>query len=190
MKDKPALEEQAKPRKAETIRISGRGGGFEYAKVASRLSEAHEANTSLDVITTVEIIAEAKAVIVTATVKTQRGTYTGHSFGKIGSEEKALEKLETIAVGRALAFAGYSSSGDIASFEEMQSFDRHSFNAVGSSFGESMMKRIKGAQSTEDLFAIRKKINEMVDDEHLTPADASWLIDELESRRVDIKHGM
>ena len=38
---------------------------------------------------------------------------------KVGGRQKQFEKQETIAVGRALAFAGYLASGDIATAEEM-----------------------------------------------------------------------
>lgn len=48
-------------------------------------------------------------------------TFTGHSYGQTKGE-KAFEKLETTAVGRALAFAGYLAGGEIASYDEMQEF--------------------------------------------------------------------
>jgi len=35
---------------------------------------------------------------------------------------KDFEKQETIAVGRALAFAGFLSDGEVASYEEMEDF--------------------------------------------------------------------
>jgi hypothetical protein len=38
-------------------------------------------------------------------------------------DEKSFEKLETIAVGRALAFAGYLADGEIASMEEMAKYE-------------------------------------------------------------------
>ena len=37
---------------------------------------------------------------------------------------KSFEKLESIAVGRALAFAGFSADGEIASFEEMEEYEK------------------------------------------------------------------
>lgn len=49
------------------------------------------------------------------------GSATGHSFGAL-KEVKAFEKLETIAIGRALANLGYMASGDVASSEEMEEF--------------------------------------------------------------------
>lgn len=49
---------------------------------------------------------------------------TGHSYGNIG-EDKSFEKLETIAVGRALALLGYATDGEIASLEEMEEFESY-----------------------------------------------------------------
>lgn len=39
--------------------------------------------------------------------------------------EKDFEKLETIAIGRALATLGYLASGEVASSEEMEEFEAH-----------------------------------------------------------------
>ncbi len=46
---------------------------------------------------------------------------TGHAMGD-NKGAKAFEKLETIAVGRALALLGYGADGEIASAEEMEDF--------------------------------------------------------------------
>jgi hypothetical protein len=51
--------------------------------------------------------------------------FTGHAFGKVGVE-KAFEKLESVAVGRALAFAGYLAGGEIASYDEIEKFNGNS----------------------------------------------------------------
>lgn len=53
-----------------------------------------------------------------------RATGTALSKAKTGDKEKDFEKLETIAVGRALALLGYMASGDIASSEEMEEFQK------------------------------------------------------------------
>lgn len=47
---------------------------------------------------------------------------TARSDEKKLTSEKGFEKLETIAVGRALAMLGYAASGEIASAEEMEEF--------------------------------------------------------------------
>lgn len=48
---------------------------------------------------------------------------TGHTFGT-KENEKDFEKLETLAVGRALALLGYAGSGEIASSEEMEEYHK------------------------------------------------------------------
>jgi len=72
---------------------------------------------------------EGKAVIFKAvTITDKKDEYcreaTGHSYGDIGGA-KDFEKLETIAVGRALALLGYATSGEIASVEEMEEFEKY-----------------------------------------------------------------
>ena len=99
-------------RKAETMTISGK----EYAKVVTRLKLMHEDHDKCEVETTVEF--KDNFALFTAKLTTNKGTFSGHSLGKT-TEKKAFEKLETIALGRALSFAGYLASGEIASYEEM-----------------------------------------------------------------------
>jgi len=101
-------------RKTETIEI---GRGVTYAKVASRSAEFHRDNDKCSVETACEF--KEGFVLFSAKVTTKKGTFTGHSMDKLGGRQKQFEKQETIAVGRALAFAGYLSSGDIACQEEM-----------------------------------------------------------------------
>ena len=101
-------------RKAETIEI---GKGVNYAKVAARSAEFHRDNETCSIETTCEF--KEGFVLFTARVTTKKGTFTGHAMDKVGGKQKQFEKQETIAVGRALAFAGYLASGDIATFEEM-----------------------------------------------------------------------
>lgn len=101
-------------RKTETVEI---GKGIQYAKVAARSAEFHKDNETCSIETSCEF--KEGYVLFTAKVTTKKGTFTGHSMDKIGARQKQFEKQETIAVGRALAFAGYLASGDIACAEEM-----------------------------------------------------------------------
>lgn len=101
-------------RKTETINI---GKGVQYAKVATRSTEFHHDNEKCQIETTCDF--KEGWVIFCAKVTTKKGTFTGHSMSKVGNQNKQFEKQETIAVGRALAFAGYLASGDIACAEEM-----------------------------------------------------------------------
>lgn len=101
-------------RKIETIAI---GKGVQYAKVAARSAEFHRDNKECAIETSCEF--KDGFVLFSAKVTTKKGTFTGHSMDKVSGRQKQFEKQETIAVGRALAFAGYLSSGDIACQEEM-----------------------------------------------------------------------
>lgn len=106
--------------KTDTINI---GNGVKYAKVSTRLTEFLNTNKNSSIDTCYEfkgdyVIFKAK---ITPDHTLQSRYYTGTSLGKAAGL-KAFEKLETIAVGRALAFCGYLSNGEIASEEEMQQY--------------------------------------------------------------------
>ncbi len=98
-----------------TINIHGK----EYTPVSDRVKQAHEEGL-LEVNT--EVLFTEPVVVIKATVKTKRGTYTGISAA---NPAKAIEKTnpyevaETSAVGRALGFAGYGIDTSIASADEM-----------------------------------------------------------------------
>ena len=62
-------------------------------------------------------------VVIKATIKTNKGTFTGISAANASKQiekESPWEVAETSAVGRALAFAGYETTNGIASAEEMK----------------------------------------------------------------------
>jgi len=96
------------------------GKGIRYAKVAARSAVFHEDNAKCAIETSCEF--KEGFAMFSAKVTTKKGTFTGHSMDKVQGRPKQFEKLETIAVGRALAFAGYLSSGEIACAEEMIEF--------------------------------------------------------------------
>lgn len=106
--------------KLETIDLKGK----EYAQVATRLKKFREdcPNGLIETTPTVEkdfIIFKARVIKDKSNDKSAEAT--GHSLGK-NTGDKAFEKLESIAVGRALAMLGYMASGEIASSEEMEEF--------------------------------------------------------------------
>jgi hypothetical protein len=94
--------------------------GKTYITVAERVQEIHDALKGCFDITT-EILFQ-NPVVIKATVKTGKGTYTGISAA---NPSKAIEKTspyevaETSAVGRALGFAGYGIVDGIATADEM-----------------------------------------------------------------------
>lgn len=107
--------------KIKTIKLNG---NIDYAKVSARLAEFHKANKNGTLETSYDfregmVIFRAK---LTPDVAKPERSFPGTSLGKLGAT-KAFEKLETIAVGRALAFAGYLSDGEIASSEEMEKYE-------------------------------------------------------------------
>lgn len=104
----------------KTITLQGR----QYAQVKDRIAEIHKDYKNVSITTDVQWIGDKWWVQVKATVAIKdewERVFTAHSFGMY-KNNKDFEKLETIAVGRALAFAGYLADGEVASYEEMEDF--------------------------------------------------------------------
>ena len=100
---------------------------IDYAKVNDRLKQFREVNPRGLIDTAPKIINNTivfKARILTDKSDQNSAEATGHALGNIDGSEKQFEKLETIAVGRALALLGYSVGGEIASDEEMHEFTK------------------------------------------------------------------
>ncbi len=177
---------EQKTRKTSTVNLQG---GVEYAKVSTRLVEFHEDNSSCSIETDIQFQSggENTWVIVTATVVCPRGRFVAHSMDAFKGKQKFLEKLETVAVGRALAFAGYMASGEIASFEEIDNyyasvereanknaaldrieveFDKHADDA-DPQYMMSLLKRVAGMTTLDGavrefwLAKISSRINEI-----------------------------
>lgn len=123
-------------RNVDTTKISG---GADYAKVADRLKKFREdwpnSKTETDYITLEDGSIEFKAWIwkdkteyleVLKTIGNKleaRGSADadGDARGQIDPNKvKDFEKLQSVAIGRALAMLGYMASGEVASFEEME----------------------------------------------------------------------
>lgn len=105
--------------KVKTIQLQGK----DYAQVKDRLQAFKKDFPKWKVHT--EYNFKDGFVIFKATLfpqfDKQEDMWTWHAFGKL-DKQKAFEKLETIAVGRALWLAWYWSDWDIASFDEMKEF--------------------------------------------------------------------
>lgn len=71
-----------------------------------------------------ELLDLMKAGVIDSNLLRNSADANGTAKDKAG-DEKNLEKLETIAVGRALALLGYAADGEIASSEEMEAFMEH-----------------------------------------------------------------
>lgn len=105
----------------KTITLQGK----EYAQVVERLKEFRNDNPRGKIETSPTIQPDGqilfKAYILKDKSDENSAEATGHALGQ-NKGAKAFEKLETIAVGRALAMLGYTSDGEIASGEEMEEF--------------------------------------------------------------------
>lgn len=114
-------------RQLETINLQGK----EYAQVSERIKQFREDFPNSKIITKTSIATDMDSQDFSAYIWRDRKDYisgdldsadsTGTARGSL-QKEKDFEKLETIAVGRALALLGYLASGEIASFEEMEEF--------------------------------------------------------------------
>lgn len=104
------------------------GAVKKYARVADRLIEFRTANPNALIETTPTVQPDGsilfKARILKDKATESSGEATGHALGE-NKGTKAFEKLETIAVGRALALLGYAADGEIASSEEMEEFETY-----------------------------------------------------------------
>lgn len=125
-------------KKLTTIDLKGKA----YATVPTRIKEFREQCPNGLIDTKPEVQTDG-SIIFTARIlkdkdRQQSGEATGHSMGKI-KDDKNFEKLETIAVGRALAMLGFMASGDVASSEEMEEF-----------LSDKEIKRLKAVQEVKD----------------------------------------
>lgn len=126
---------------------------IEYSKVADRIKEFRQDCPFGETKTNIEI--KGDYIFATATVTKDRSnessaSATGNAIAKLTGFEKEFEKLETLAVGRALAFLGYGASGEIASSEEMEEFMEY-----------------KQTQKQELVFDLMAKVDEITNLEDL-----------------------
>lgn len=105
-----------------TIKLQGK----DYVQVKDRLLFFNE-NYPNGCIQT-EILFNEKGVSVKATVtpdvdKPER-SFIGRSYGEVDNKDKSFEKLETVAVGRTLAFMGIGVIESVASADEIESYHK------------------------------------------------------------------
>ena len=123
-----------------------------YSKVVDRLKEFRKDNPR-SLIETTPTIKDGqimfKARVLKDKAEPSSSEATGHAIGTHG-DEKAFEKLETIAVGRALALLGYSSDGEIVSSEEMEAFEEYKANQMKEE-KEIAIERLEACTTLEEL---------------------------------------
>lgn len=137
--------------KVKTIDLKGK----EYAQVKERLKQFRDdcPNGLIETFPTIQPdTIMFKARILKNKSDASSAEATGHAYGP-NKGEKAFEKLETIAVGRALALLGYAQDGEVASGEEMEEFiqfQEEKKDKVISAFAASLeaSKDIKMLQTT------------------------------------------
>lgn len=135
--------------KIKTITLQGK----EYAQVKDRLAEFREQCPNGLIETNPTIQADGNVIFKARILKDKSdensAEATGHAMG-MNKGVKAFEKLETIAVGRALALLGFATNGDIASSEEMEEFMEY-----------------KKTQKEEVVFDLMSKVDEITSIEEL-----------------------
>lgn len=147
-----------------TIDLKGKA----YATVPARVKEFREANPNGLIETTPQILEDE--VMFTARILKDKanpasGEATGHAIGK-KTGDKAFEKLETIAVGRALALLGYMASGDIASSEEMEDFMEYKENQRQEA-RMNAIEQLESCGSLEELQTVWKSLGTIIQDKEV-----------------------
>lgn len=150
--------------KIKTIKING---DKDYAKVADRIKVFWEENPNGKIDTEREDIPEnkvrfiariwrdSKVVLDLATTGTDINTIklTANATASADAAKKGdkeNEKLETVAVGRALAMLGYLASGEVASREEMEQFEIYKADLFQDEVNKTI-ELMKKAKTIDDL---------------------------------------
>lgn len=89
--------------------------------------------------------------------------------GNSKAEKKDFEKLETIAVGRALALLGFSKDGTIASTEEMEEFHNYKEEKDLRKFDEDVANAKDALKKSEDMESLKKVWGSIARDIQVVP---------------------
>lgn len=101
-----------------TINLKGK----QYVQVKDRLKYFREHFADYGIVTVPTIGKDGVVFKAEICNKDGRVVSTGHSFGSF-QKDKGMEKQESVAVGRALAFFGIGIDNSVASADEMQDFN-------------------------------------------------------------------
>lgn len=125
----------------------------DYAKVAERVKEFRQDTTHASIETKPTFLENGVVSFTAVIIKDLRDPAsargTGNSLGT-AKGVKDFEKLETVAIGRALANMGYLASGEIASFEEMEEFEKMK-DEKNASQAEVVIKDLKTSKTFDEL---------------------------------------
>jgi hypothetical protein len=105
-------------------------GDKEYRFVPDRIKQFREENPRGDIDPNPTFHEDGSVTIKTVAVRdvtqpSARGAGSAHYTAEEMKPKKSYEKLETISVGRALSMLGYLNSGEVASTEEMEEFEKY-----------------------------------------------------------------
>ena len=178
----------------KTVKI---GGGIDYAKVADRIKIFWEENPNGKIDTEREDISDnkvrfiariwrdSKVILDLATVGTDinivkltANATASADAAKKGDKEN--EKLETVAVGRALAMLGYLASGEVASREEMEQFEAYKADLFQDEV-DNTIKEMKKAKTIDEL----RKLYVSLDTELRTNQKILNIKDELKKKLTE-----
>lgn len=178
----------------KTVKI---GGGIDYAKVADRIKIFWEENPNGKIDTEREDISDnkvrfiariwrdSKVILDLATVGTDiniikltANAMASADAAKKGDKEN--EKLETVAVGRALAMLGYLASGEVASREEMEQFEAYKADLFQDEV-DNTIKEMKKAKTIDEL----RKLYVSLDTELRTNQKIFNIKDELKKKLTE-----
>jgi len=141
---------------------------IDYAKVVDRLNEFRSENPRGKIETSFELVdgnIAFKTYILKDKSDTNSAEATGHAVSKNDGSDKLFEKLETLSVGRALAMLGYASSGEIASFEEMEDYNKWKDEKVDEAIG-----RMNQAETLDELKTIFMSLGSLMADSRIIEA--------------------
>ncbi len=140
-----------------------------HAKVNDRLKAFWEANPKGKIETTNKKDAttiEFKTFILADKSDEYSREATGHALANLPLGEKDYEKLETISVGRALALLGYSTSGEVASTEEMEEFLEYQENKKTEARIEAL-SRLDACETLVQLQSVWKSLGPIMQDKEV-----------------------
>ena len=134
--------------KLDTVNLQGK----EYAQVSTRIVKFREDCPNGLMETTPTILDDGKLMFSARVLKDKSkpdsAEATGHAMGD-NKTAKAFEKLETIAIGRALAMLGYMASGEVASSDEMEDFYAYRDEQL-----QQAISTLKASETIDDLKSV------------------------------------
>lgn len=159
----------------KTVKTVSIKGDIQYAKVSDRLKVFWEENPNGKIDSerenlengkirfiariwrdSTEVLELAKAGVNIEIIRLTANATASADAVKKGDKEN--EKLETIAIGRALATLGYLASGEVASREEMEEFEEYKKEKAEEAVGDAVAE-LEEAKTLTELKEIWDKLD-------------------------------